>query len=186
MVHHIDKNNFEKTILNNGVTVISERIESVRSIAVGVWVKSGSRAEKSSENGTAHFLEHMIFKGTNKRSPLKIAQSLESLGGNLNAFTGKEVTCYFGNALDSQLRNTVEILADIVCHSTFPEKEINRERTVILEEIKSTKDTPEDYVFDIFQEKVFPKSSLGRPILGEEKIINRIPTAAAAVNVYNV
>jgi predicted Zn-dependent peptidase len=173
-LHHIDKNNFEKTILDNGITVISERIESVRSIAVGVWVKSGSRAEKSSENGTAHFLEHMIFKGTHKRSPLKIAQSLESLGGHLNAFTGKEVTCYFGNALDSHLKNTVEVLADIVCNSTFPEKEIGRERTVIIEEIKSTKDTPEDYVFDIFQEKMFPKSSLGRPILGEEKIIKKI------------
>jgi len=170
----IDKSNIQKTVLDNGVTVISEKIESVRSIAVGVWVKSGSRAEKSSENGTAHFLEHMIFKGTRKRSPLKIAQSLESLGGHLNAFTGKEVTCYFGNALDSHLKNTVEVLADIVCHSTFPEKEIDRERTVILEEIKSTKDTPEDYVFDIFQEKIFPKSSLGRPILGEEKTINRL------------
>ena len=173
-MHTIDKNNFEKTVLENGVTVISEKIDSVRSIAIGVWVKSGSRVEKTSQSGTAHFLEHMIFKGTKKRSPLKIAQSLESLGGHLNAFTGKEVTCYFGNALDNHLKNAVEVLADIVCHSTFPEKEIERERTVILEEIKSTKDTPEDYVFDIFQEKVFPKSSLGRPILGEEEIINNM------------
>ncbi len=173
-MYTIDINNFEKTILDNGVTLISEKIESVRSIAIGVWVKSGSRTEKTSECGTAHFLEHMIFKGTHKRSPLKIAQSLESLGGSLNAFTGKEVTCYFANTLDSHLKNAVEILADIVCHSTFPEKEISRERTVILEEIKSTKDTPEELVFDIFQEKVFPKSSLGRPILGEEDIIQKM------------
>jgi predicted Zn-dependent peptidase len=160
-----------KTVLGNGITVISESIDSVRSIALGVWVKTGSRSESPSESGIAHFLEHMVFKGTKKRSPLKIAQSLESLGGHLNAFTGKEVTCFFANALDIHLRKTVEILADIVCQSTFPDREINREKLVILEEIKSTKDSPEDYVFDLFHEKLFPESSLGKPILGEESII---------------
>jgi predicted Zn-dependent peptidase len=173
----LDISHYEKTILENGITVISERIESVRSIAVGVWVKTGSRAENTSENGIAHFLEHMVFKGTRKRSPLKIAQSMESLGGNLNAFTGKEVTCYFANALDSHLRNAVEILADIVCNSTLPEKEMNREKSVILEEIKSTKDTPEEYVFDVFHEKLFPQNALGRPILGNEDIIQKLDRA---------
>ncbi|MCK4559248.1 MAG: insulinase family protein [Calditrichia bacterium] len=167
-----DQSIYEKTILDNGISIISERIDSVRSVSIGIWVKTGSRAENVSENGIAHFLEHMVFKGTKKRSPLKIAQSMEFLGGSLNAFTGKEVTCFFANALDTHLKNAVEILADIVCNSTFPQKEINREKQVVLEEIKSIKDTPEEYVFDIFHEKLFPNSSLGRPILGSEKIID--------------
>ncbi len=169
-----DLSSYEKTILDNGVTVLSETIHSVRSIAVGVWVKAGSRAEKHSENGIAHFLEHMIFKGTRKRSPLKIAQSMESLGGSLNAFTGKEVTCYFANSLDTHLRNAVEVLADIVCNSIFPEKEVVRERMVILEEIKSIKDAPEENIFDIFHEKLFPETSLGRPIIGSEEIVKKM------------
>jgi predicted Zn-dependent peptidase len=113
---------FHKTVLDSGITVLSEKIDTVRSIAIGVWIKTGSRFETLSENGIAHFLEHMLFKGTRKRTPLKIAQSLESLGGNLNAFTSKEVTCFFANALDSHLNQTIEILADIVCHSIFPDK----------------------------------------------------------------
>lgn len=169
-----DPSIYEKTILDNGISIISERIDSVRSVSIGIWVKTGSRAENVSENGIAHFLEHMVFKGTKKRSPLKIAQSMESLGGSLNAFTGKEVTCFFANALDTHLKNAVEILADIACNSTFPQKEINREKQVVLEEIKSIKDTPEEYVFDIFHEKLFPNSSLGRPILGSEKIIGNM------------
>jgi len=167
-----DQSSHEKTILDNGVTVISEHIDSVRSVSIGIWIKTGSRAENISENGIAHFLEHMVFKGTKKRSPLKIAQSMESLGGSLNAFTGKEVTCYFANALDIHLKNAVEILADMTCNSTFPDKEIDREKQVVVEEIKSIKDTPEEYVFDVFHEKLFPDSSLGRPILGNENIID--------------
>jgi predicted Zn-dependent peptidase len=165
---------YKKTTLDNGITVISEHIESVRSVSIGIWIKTGSRAERRLENGIAHFLEHMVFKGTKNRSPLKIAQSMESLGGSLNAFTGKEVTCFFANALDTHLKNAVEILADMVCNSTFPQKEIGREKQVVLEEIKSIKDTPEEYVFDIFHEKLFPDSALGRPILGSEKIIGRM------------
>jgi len=166
-----DQSSHEKTILDNGITVISEHIDSVRSVSIGIWVKTGSRAEHVTENGIAHFLEHMVFKGTEKRSPLKIAQSMESLGGSLNAFTGKEVTCFFANALDIHLKNAVEILADMVCNSTFPDKEIDREKQVVIEEIKSVKDAPEEYVFDVFHEKLFPNSSLGRPILGRESII---------------
>jgi predicted Zn-dependent peptidase len=166
-----DQSIYEKTTLDNGITIISEHIDSVRSVSIGIWVKTGSRAEHISENGIAHFLEHMVFKGTKKRSPLKIAQSMESLGGSLNAFTGKEVTCFFANALDTHLKNAVEILADIICNSTFPQKEIKHEKQVVLEEIKSIQDTPEEYVFDVFHEKLFPDSALGRPILGSEKII---------------
>lgn len=167
----ISINQFNKTVLDSGITVISEKIPSVRSVAVGVWIKTGSRFESASENGIAHFLEHMIFKGTRKRSPLKIAESLESIGGNLNAFTSKEVTCYFANALDTHLNRTVEVLSDIVCNSVFPDKEIPREISVVLEEIKSTLDTPEEHIFDIFHEKLFPNDPLGRPILGKEEIV---------------
>jgi len=147
-------------------------MDTVRSVAVGIWVRTGSRYENRPENGIAHFLEHMMFKGTKKRTPLKIVQSLESLGGNLNAFTSKEITCYFSNSLDSHLRQSVEVLADMVCNSVFPEKEIRREQFVVLEEIKSVKDTPEDHIFDIFYDKLFPESSIGRPILGREDSVN--------------
>ncbi len=165
-------NNYNKTILDNGITILSDRIDAVRSVAVGVWVRTGSRYEKRPENGIAHFLEHMMFKGTRKRTPLKIAQSLESLGGSLNAYTSKEITCYFSSALDTHLRQSVEVLADMVCNSVFPEKEIKREQFVVLEEIKSVKDTPEDHIFDIFYEKMFPESAIGRPILGREESVN--------------
>jgi predicted Zn-dependent peptidase len=164
--------NFKKTVLDSGLTIISEIIPSVRSIAAGVWIKTGSRFEYPAQNGIAHFLEHMMFKGTRKRSPLEIAQSLESIGGHLNAFTGKEVTCYYANALDIHLNRSIEVLSDMVCNSVFPEKEIPRERFVVLEEIKSTKDTPEEHIFDIFHEKLFPDDPLGRPILGTEEIVS--------------
>ena len=164
--------NFKKTVLDNGLTIISEIIPSVRSIAAGVWIKTGSRFEYPAQNGIAHFLEHMMFKGTRKRSPLEIAQSLESIGGHLNAFTGKEVTCYYANALDIHLNRAIEVLSDMVCNSVFPEKEIPRERFVVLEEIKSTLDTPEEHIFDIFHEKLFPDDPLGRPILGTEEIVS--------------
>jgi len=168
-----DLNSYHKTVLDNGLTVLSEKIDSVRSASVGVWVKIGSRFEQAKENGLSHFLEHMMFKGTPKRTPFKIAQSLESLGGTLNAFTGKEVTCYFANTQDIHLSHSVEVLSDIVCHSIFPEKEIGKEQMVILEEIKSIKDTPEDYIFDIFTEQIFPDHALGRPVIGREENITR-------------
>jgi predicted Zn-dependent peptidase len=164
--------NYKKTVLDSGLTVISEHIPSVRSVAVGVWIKTGSRFEYPNDNGIAHFLEHMLFKGTQKRSPLEIAQSLESIGGHLNAFTGKEITCYYANALDVHLNRTVEVLSDMVCNSVFPEKEIPRERFVVLEEIKSTKDTPEEHIFDLFHDKLLPDDPLGRPILGTEEIVS--------------
>jgi len=172
MIHPI-QNTYHKTVLDSGIIIISEKIDAVRSAAVGVWVKTGSRFEQVAENGIAHFLEHMIFKGTKKRSPLKIAQSLESIGGNLNAFTGKEVTCYFAHTLDVHLNRAVEVLSDIVCNSIFPDREIQRERLVVLEEIKSIKDTPEEHIFDIFHEKIFPEDPLGLPILGKEELVSR-------------
>jgi len=167
------KTEFNKTILANGLTVISERIESVRSVSVGVWIKTGSRYEKMQDNGIAHFLEHMVFKGTKRRSALKIAQSLESLGGSLNAFTGKEVTCYYAQSLDNHVKQAIDVLSDMLCNSLFLAKEIEKEKMVVLEEIKSVKDTPEDYIFDIFQEKLFPNCPLGNPILGTEESVSK-------------
>lgn len=167
----MDNQFYHKSKLSNGLTVVTERIPSVRSVSAGIWIKTGSRFENKSNNGIAHFLEHMMFKGTQTRTPLKIAQSLESLGGSLNAFTSKELTCYYATALDTHLRKTIEILSDMICNSVFPVKEIEREKDVILEEINAVKDTPEEYIFDIFHEKLFPDSALGRPILGTEEQI---------------
>jgi predicted Zn-dependent peptidase len=164
---------FRKTILNNGLTIISEQIESVRSVSIGIWIKTGSRFEKMKYNGISHFIEHMIFKGTKRRSALKIAQSIESLGGNLNAFTGKEITCYYVHLLDIHLKQAVDVLSDMLCNSLFHEKEIAKEKMVVIEEIKAVKDTPEDYIFDIFQEKLFPNCTLGSPILGTADSISQ-------------
>lgn len=165
--------NYHKITFENGLTLVCEHIESVRSVSVGVWIKAGGRFEKTPETGLAHFLEHMMFKGTQKRTPLKIAQVLESVGGNLNAFTAKETTCYFANTLDNHLDRAIELLADMICNSVFPQKEMAKEKMVILEEIKSVKDTPEEYIFDLFQERIFPQNALGKSILGtEENIIS--------------
>ena len=169
----MEKSTYKKTVLDNGLTVLSENIKSVRSVSIGVWIKTGSRFEKMKYNGIAHFLEHMVFKGTKKRSALKIAQSLESIGGSLNAFTGKEVTCYYAHALDIHLKQAIDVLSDMVCNSIYPVKEIEKEKLVVKEEIKAVKDTPEDYIFDIFQEKLFPDCTLGNPILGTDTSISR-------------
>ena len=114
----------QKTVLNNGLTVISEIIPSVRSVSIGVWVKTGTRYEDKLNNGIAHFLEHMVLKGTKKRSAFKIAQSLEEVGGSLNAYTSKELTAYYAHALDSQLNNCVTVLTDMLCNSLFRDSDI--------------------------------------------------------------
>jgi predicted Zn-dependent peptidase len=156
----------KKTVLENGLTIVSEHCPAFRSIALGIWVKMGSRFETSEEKGMAHFIEHMLFKGTEKRSALQIASSLEELGGTLNAFTGKEETCFYIHTLDSHLEISVEVLADMICNSLFRKKDIDMEKQVVLEEINAVKDTPDEYIFDIFQEKIFPDQPLGYPILG--------------------
>ncbi len=158
--------NIRKTVLSNGLVVVSETITTARSVSIGVWVKTGSRYEHKKNNGVAHFIEHLVFKGTRKRSALQIARSLEDLGGNLNAFTGKELTHFFAVALDNHLATCVNVLADLVCNPLFREKDIEKEKDVILEEINAVKDTPEEYIYDVFQEKLFPEHPLGFPILG--------------------
>jgi predicted Zn-dependent peptidase len=165
---------YNKTILPNGLTIVSEKIPSVRSISIGVWVKSGTRNESERCNGVAHFLEHMMFKGTEKRSALEIARSLESVGGYLNAFTSKEQTCFYAEILDEHLPRAVEVLSDMVCHSVFDPEEFEKERQVILDEISSVEDTPDEYIQDVFVEKLFPRNSLGFPILGTKQSIGRL------------
>lgn len=169
IVPHFMDQKIQKTVLSNGLTVLSEEIPTVRSVAFGVWVKTGSRYESLRENGIAHFIEHLVFKGTKKRSALQIARSLEDLGGNLNAYTSKEITNFYAIALDRHLSTCVNVIADLVCNPLFREKDIEKEKQVVLEEINTVKDTPEEYIFDLFQEKLFPSHPLGSPILGTEE-----------------
>jgi predicted Zn-dependent peptidase len=160
------KTDIQKTVLNNGLTIVTEAIPSVRSLSIGVFVKTGTRYEEKENNGIAHFLEHMVFKGTKKRSAFKIAQSLEELGGSLNAYTSKELTVYYAHALDSQLNICMNVLSDMLCNSLFRDTDIEREKLVVLEEISAVRDTPDEYIFDLFQEHLFPNQPIGYPILG--------------------
>ncbi len=157
---------FQKTTLPNGLRIITESIPSVRSISVGVWVFTGSRDEAKELAGISHFIEHMVFKGTKKRRMHQIANRLESVGGYLNAFTSKEYTCYFARALDEHLERAVDVVCDMVLQPTFPEKELVREKDVVLEEIKMYEDVPEDLVFDRFESIIYKGHNLGRPVIG--------------------
>lgn len=157
---------FEKTTLPNGLRIITETIPTVRSIAVGLWIFAGSRDETLEEAGISHFIEHMVFKGTSRRRMYHIAQRMESVGGYLNAFTSKEYTCYYARALDEHLERSVDIVSDLILQPNFPERELEKEKDVVIEEMKMYEDTPEDYVFDQFESVVYNDHALGRPILG--------------------
>ncbi len=165
---------YNKTILPSGLTIVSEKIPSVRSVSVGAWIKSGTRSETRENNGAAHFLEHIMFKGTEKRSAREIARSLESLGGYLNAFTSKEQTCYYAEILDDHLPKAADVISDMLCHSLFSARELEKEREVIIDEIDSVEDAPDDLVQDIFIEKLYPDNSLGFPILGSKETVTQI------------
>ncbi len=164
----------ERSLLSNGLQVITEPIDSVRSASIGFWVKTGSRNETDKQAGITHFLEHMFFKGTSKRTPYQIAAALESLGGHLNAFTGTEYTCYYARCLDSHLPIAIDVLSDMVNNSTFPSEEIAKEKKVVLEEMKMYKDSPDDFIFEEFSNQVFGKHPLGRPIIGFEDTVKSI------------
>jgi len=157
---------YAKTVLSNGIRVISEELPFVKSVSIGIWIDTGSRNELPENNGISHFIEHMVFKGTTRRSVKKIANSLESVGGYINAFTGKEHTCYYARVLDEYVENAVDVLSDLVQHATFPEKEFDKERLVILEEIKNVEDDPDDQIQDYFEAMLFPRDPLGLPVLG--------------------
>ncbi len=154
--------------------MISERVPAVDSVSVGIWVHVGSRDEPAGVSGISHFIEHMLFKGTDKRSALEIARALESLGGSINAFTSREYTCYYVRILGNHLHSAMEILADIVNHPSLAPTDLRKERQVILEEIKDTLDSPGEYVHDLFVEKMWGGHSLGQPILGTTETIRKM------------
>lgn len=162
---------YELIELPNGIRVIHKQVTHTKIANVGLMLDMGSRDELPEEQGLAHFLEHMVFKGTSKRNSFHIIDRLESLGGELNAYTTKEKICFYASLLDIHLEKAVELLADITFNSTFPEKQIDKERKVILEEMAMYRDTPEDSIQDDFDELLFPNHQLGKNILGNEKTV---------------
>ncbi len=161
----------KQTTLSNGLTIVTETVDTVRSVALGIWVRAGSRYEPEPLAGISHFLEHTVFKGTKNRSTFEIASSLESVGGHLNAFTTKEYTCYHARFLSEYLEDAVDVLSDLLLHPTFPLAEIEREKSVVLDELRDSRDVPEELAFDTFEKFLYPENSIGKPILGNETSI---------------
>ncbi len=167
------ESSFQKTVLDNGIRIVTERLPSVRSVSIGFWLQVGSCNESEANNGISHFIEHMMFKGTKSRKAVEIATSLESVGGHLNAFTGKEITCYYAHILDEHLPIAVDILADILINSVFDPAEIEKEKRVITEELNALEETPEELIHDLFFSDLFPNHPLGRSIIGNRDNIKR-------------
>lgn len=163
-----------KSVLANGLTVITEKIEHIRSISLGIWLKKGSRDETPERAGIYHFIEHMLFKGTDRRSAYDIARIMDSIGGYTDAFTSKEHTCFYAKVLDEHLPVILDLFADILMHPKFDPEDIEKERKVIHEEIKMVEDTPNDLVHELFLENFWPNHPLGRPILGTTATVNSI------------
>jgi predicted Zn-dependent peptidase len=168
------------TTLPNGLRIVTDRMDAVETVSLGVWVDVGTRHEPPAVNGVAHLLEHMAFKGTERRSALAIAEEIEAVGGHLNAYTSREHTAYYAKVLKEDVPLAVDILADILQHSAFDPVELDRERTVILQEIGQANDTPDDVIFDFFQERAYPDQAMGRPVLGRPEIIESIGRESVA------
>lgn len=162
---------FAKTVLDNGIRVVSHEMPDNRSVSLGIWVENGSRHESAEENGISHFIEHLLFKGTERRSAAQIAEEMDAVGGIINAFTSKENTCYYAKVLDENLPLAIDLLTDIFLHSSFDAEEIERERSVILQEISQSEDTPDDYVHDLFNLDFFQNQPIGRPICGRQETV---------------
>lgn len=162
---------YQKTVLENGIRVITEKIPFLRSVSIGVWVVTGSRDEQPHENGISHFIEHLLFKGTEKRTAFDIAKEIDSVGGTLNAFTGREYTCFYAKVIDQNLRLAIDLLSDIFLHSLMDLKDVEKERMVILQEIKMVEDTPDDYVHDLFNKVYWGDHPLGFPIYGTSELV---------------
>jgi len=161
-----------RTVLGNGLIVLTERMEHLRSVAMGVWVKSGSRYEAAETNGISHFVEHMLFKGTRSRTAQHIAREMDAIGGNLDAYTGKETICFSVKALSNHVPIALDVLADLVLNPTFADGDIERERGVILEEIKIDEDNPDVLVHEIFTQNFWKDQPLGKPILGTTQTVS--------------
>jgi predicted Zn-dependent peptidase len=162
-----------KTVLKNGIRILTKALPHVRSISMGVWVNVGARDESADESGLSHLIEHMIFKGTHKRSAYQIAKEFDAIGGQTNAFTSMEMTCYHARVMDAHLATMVDILSDIFLHSKFDPRELERERPVILQEIGMVEDSPEDYIHTLMSESFWGDTPMGRSILGTKENIAR-------------
>ena len=168
---------YEKTVLDNGITVITEHMEGVRSAALGFWVRVGGRDESPAEYGMSHFMEHMLFKGTPTRSALDISTAFDAMGAELNAFTSRECTCFYSRVIDEHLPEAFEILADMVVNASFDQDAIDLEREVVIEEIARNEDSPDEYVYDLFADAMFPTHPLGRPVLGNRTTVGGFESA---------
>src|ERR1044071_5112233 len=164
---------YAKTVLDNGIRIVSHVMPDHRSATLGIWVENGSRHEAPDQNGISHFIEHLLFKGTERRTAAQIAEEMDAVGGVLNAFTSKEHTCYYAKVLDEDLPLAIDLLTDIFLHSTFDGQEIERERSVILQEISQAEDTPDDYVHDLFSLDFYDNHPLARPICGTAETVTK-------------
>lgn len=164
----------EKIVLQNGVRVLAEQLDHVRSCALGIWVENGSCHEPQELSGMAHYIEHMLFKGTETRSAADLAEAFDAIGGQVNAYTTKEHTCFYARTLDTHIQTAAELLCDMVLHAAFRQEDLELERGVILEEIGMYEDTPEDLVSEILTAAIYPDQPLGRPILGVEETLKGI------------
>src|SRR5256714_15472149 len=165
--------NVRREVLPNGLTVLTEEMQQIRSASIGIWIKTGSRNEEADRNGISHFVEHMLFKGTTSRSAQDIARQVDSIGGNMDAFTAKECICFNIKVLDEHLPLAMDVLSDLVLHPIFDAGDISRERGVILEEIKMDEDNPDYLVHEIFTQSFWKDHPLGRPILGTRDTVKK-------------
>ncbi|MCZ6636143.1 MAG: pitrilysin family protein, partial [bacterium] len=163
--------NFQKTQLENGLRIVTEQVPYVRSISLGVWIEVGSRDEQKEEQGISHFLEHMLFKGTVHRNGFEIVHSLESLGGGLDGFTSRDLTCYYARCLDEHAPVAIEVLGDMLQYSRLDPDEIEKEKRVVLEEIQSVEDTPDDWIHDLFAKSVWGTHPIAEPIQGTPQYV---------------
>lgn len=167
----------QKILLPNGVRILTERVPGIRSAALGIWVGTGSRHEKAAENGAAHFIEHMVFKGTTHRSAAQLAEEMDAIGGQVNAFTTKECTCFHARVLDTHIPRATDILCDMFFNSRFEEEDVNTERGVILEEIGMYEDNPEDLCSERLAYAIYKGTPLARPILGKRSTLDHMSGA---------
>src|SRR3954465_9429606 len=175
--------NVRREVLPNGLTVLTEEMQQIRSASIGIWIKTGSRNEEAERNGISHFVEHMLFKGTTSRSSQDIARQVDSIGGNMDAFTAKECICFNVKILDEHLPIAMDILSDLVLNPVFAAKDIVRERGVILEEIKMDEDSPDYLVHEIFTQNFWKDHPLGKPILGTKETVKKFEQAVV-LDVY--
>ncbi|MFH1453695.1 MAG: pitrilysin family protein [Armatimonadota bacterium] len=165
---------YKKTVLDNGLKILTEYIPGFRSVSLGIWINIGSKYEPKDKNGYSHFIEHLMFKGTKRYSARDIAKIMDTLGGMLNAFTEKEQTCYYAKVSDQHLTEAVDLLSELLLNSVYDPHEIEREKDVVLDELRLSQDSPDEYVFELFYRNLWPHHALGRSTLGTEGIIKNI------------